>query len=200
MNSTLSTRWLAGLEVISKYFSPPSRRWDKLACRELNFRTFFVNWQIEINQILGFYVVYTKTIFYLSVGEGGGFLPSLFKSYCSLFVWDLLKSKTDISFNLELTTILRITHNSKSKWRISKQIFNWHFTMRYNSLYTLELFIFALINQAEICENGNIVIYITSWSNQAPRRSWKKVAHKFWTCYFLFNCSELKSACYSLPN
>ena len=59
----------------------------------------------EINQIFGFYVVYTKTIFYLSVGEGDGFLPSLFKSYCSLFVWDLLKSKTDISFNLELTAL-----------------------------------------------------------------------------------------------
>ena len=29
----------------------------------------------------------------------------------------------------------------------------------------LGLFISALINQAELCENGNIVIYITSWSN-----------------------------------
>ena len=59
-----------------------------------------------MNQTFGFYVAYTKTIFYFSVGEGDGFLPSLFKSYCSLFVRYLLKSKTDLSFNLELTALL----------------------------------------------------------------------------------------------
>ena len=82
---------------MSKYFSPPGDETVK-------FPTIFCK-LTEINQIFGFYVVYTKTIFYLSVSEGDGFLPSLFKSYCSLFVWDLLKSKTDISFNLELTAL-----------------------------------------------------------------------------------------------
>ena len=138
-----------------------------------------------MNQTFGFYVVYTKTIFYFSVGEGDGFLPSLFKSYCSLFVRYLLKSKTDLSFNLELTALLwesPITQNPNIAFPGKFSIDT--FSMRYNSesvqvkfvisgirvVYedikiTLGLFIFALINQAKLCENGNIVIYITSWSN-----------------------------------
>ena len=93
--------------MISKYFWPTSRRWDKFACREFNFRPFFCK-LTERNQTFGFYVVYTTTIFYLSVGEGNGFLPSLFKPCCSLFVSDLLKSKMDLSFNLELKAIFKI--------------------------------------------------------------------------------------------
>ena len=115
-------------------------------------------------------MVYTKTIFYLSVGESDGFLPSLFKSYCSLFVWDLLKSKTDISFNLELTAFFwesPIIQNPNIAFPSKFSIDN--FSMRYNSelvqiklvisgnsvVYedikiTLGLFIFALINQAKL--------------------------------------------------
>ena len=119
-------------------------------------------------------MVYTKTIFYLTVGEGNGFLPSLFKSCCSLFVSDLLKSKMDLSFNLEVKAILRLSIAFRSKLSIDI------FPVRYNSesvqiklvisgnsvVYedikiTLGLFIFAMTNQAELCENGNIVIYIT---------------------------------------
>ena len=75
MNSAVRARCLASSEVISKYYSAPSNRRDKIAREEFNFRPF-CGILTKINYFFGSCVVYTKTIIHLSLGESGGYLPS----------------------------------------------------------------------------------------------------------------------------
>ena len=70
VNGAFRARWLASSEVNSKYYSPPSRWWDRVARQEFNFWRFFGIVK-EINRVFGICVVYNKTIIHLSVCESG---------------------------------------------------------------------------------------------------------------------------------
>ena len=74
MSSAFSARWLASWEVISKYYSPPSSKRDKIAHNNLIFDNFLVYWQ-KLNNFLGFCVEHTESIIHLSVGESDGYIP-----------------------------------------------------------------------------------------------------------------------------
>ena len=60
-NRAFRARWLAGSEVNSKYYSPPSRRWDKMAWR-VKFSTIFRDIERNTPIIKSNYAVYTKTM------------------------------------------------------------------------------------------------------------------------------------------
>ena len=75
MNSDFIAHWLAGLEVISKYYLSLSTHGDKIVRQNLHFRPFFDR---DEPLFLVFCVVYTKTIIHLSVGECGWYLPRCF--------------------------------------------------------------------------------------------------------------------------
>ena len=69
VSNAYRARWLAGSEVNSKFYSPPSSLWDKIARREFNFWPWFGILK-EINLFFFvFRVVFTNTIINLSVGK-----------------------------------------------------------------------------------------------------------------------------------
>ena len=69
VSNAYRARWLAGSEVNSKFYSPPSSLWDKIARREFNFWPRFGILK-EINLFFFvFRVVFTNTIINLSVGK-----------------------------------------------------------------------------------------------------------------------------------
>ena len=69
VSNAYRARWLAGSEVNSKFYSPPSSLWDKIACLEFNFWPLFGILK-EINLFfVCVCVVFTNTIINLSVGK-----------------------------------------------------------------------------------------------------------------------------------
>ena len=60
-NRAFRARWLAGSEVNSKYYSPPSGRWDKMAWR-VKFSTIVRDMERNTPIIKSNYAVYTKTM------------------------------------------------------------------------------------------------------------------------------------------
>ena len=73
MNSAFRVLWLVNSEVISKYYSPPSKR----RARFLNFRPFVQHKITFCSANYSACVGYTKTIVHLCVGESDGHLPPL---------------------------------------------------------------------------------------------------------------------------
>ena len=73
MNSTFRARWLASSEVISQVlFTSEQPTKNKMAFVGVIVKNKVALWAASYSAC----VVYTKTIFHLSVGESGGYLPS----------------------------------------------------------------------------------------------------------------------------
>ena len=76
VSNAYRARWLAGSEVNSKFYSPPSSLWDKIARREFNFLPYFVSVKSILKQ--SFHSVEVVEIFFAASWFGR--YPPLFAS------------------------------------------------------------------------------------------------------------------------